>query len=111
MYFVLKLVITAFVVAAVSEVARRYSMAAAALASLPLTSILAMLWLYRDTQDVQKIIDLSYGIAWLVLPSVLFFIALPWLLQHGMKFYPAMLVACLAMSASYALFLLIKAKI
>jgi hypothetical protein len=105
MYFVLKVLITALVVAAVSELARRYSIFAAAIASLPLTSILAMLWLYRDTKDVAKVSALSYDILWLVVPSLLFFLILPWLLQHGVKFYPALLASCIAMSAGYGLFI------
>lgn len=108
MYFFLKVIITALVVAAVSELARRYSLLAAAIASLPLTSILAFVWTYHDTHNTQKIIELSYGILWLVLPSCFFFIMLPVLLKAGIKFYPSLLLSCLAMSAGYAIFLWIK---
>lgn len=108
MYFALKILITALVVAGVSELARRYSLLAAILASLPLTSVLAMIWLYRDTQDAAKVSELSYGILWLIVPSLIFFIALPWLLQHGVKFYPALLGASAAMLAGYGGFLYLK---
>lgn len=105
MYFLLKILITAIVVATVSEVARRYSLFAAAIASLPLTSILAMIWLYRDTGDLQKIVEHCHGILWLIAPSLLFFIVLPLLLQHGVRFYPALIIACITMSAGYAMFI------
>ena len=108
MYFLLKTLLTALIVAGVSELARRYSLMAAALASLPLTSILAMVWLYRDTGDSAKIAALSQDIFWLVLPSLLFFLLLPLLLKMGWRFYPALLVSCLAMSAAYALMLWVK---
>ena len=111
MYFILKVIITALIVATVSEVARRYSLFAAAIASLPLTSILALIWLYHDTHDIDKISELSYAILWLIAPSLLFFIALPMLLQTGMKFYPALLSSCVIMSAGYGLFVLIKSRV
>ena len=76
LYIALKLIITSVVIVSVSEIAKRSSTFAAMLAALPLTSILAMIWLYVDTKDSVKIIDLSYGIFWLVLPTLLFFILL-----------------------------------
>lgn len=54
MYFLIKTLITALIVAAVSELARRYTVWAALLASLPLTSILAFIWVYWDTKDRVK---------------------------------------------------------
>ena len=111
MYFLLKVAITALIVAAVSELARRYSLLAAALVSLPLTSILAFVWTYQDTKDVQKIIELSYGILWLIVPSCFFFVLLPVLLKSGVKFYPALALSCVAMSAGYGLFIWIKKSI
>lgn len=79
---------------------------AALLASLPITSILAMLWLYRDTRDPQKIIDLSWGIFWAVLPSLVFFVVLPLVLKSGIKFGWALLISCVTMAASYALYVI-----
>lgn len=108
MYFLIKILITAVIVAIVSEVARRYSLFAAAIASLPLTSILSMIWLYRDTHSVQKIVEHCHGIMWLIAPSLLFFIVLPWLLHVGVRFYPALALSCLTMSAGYGLFIVAR---
>jgi succinate-acetate transporter protein len=107
-YFLLKTLTTALIVAGVSELARRHSMLAAALASLPLTSVLAFLWTYMDTRDSGKIIELSYGVFWLVFPSLLFFLLLPFLLKKGVGFYLSMALSCLAMSAGYGAFVFIK---
>ncbi len=92
-YFVIKILITALVVAGVSELSRRYNILAALLVSLPLTSILAFIWIYFDTQDNSKIIELSYSVFWLVLPSLAFFLILPLLLKHGLSFWLAMIVS------------------
>ena len=103
-YFFFKILISALVVAAVSELGKRFSWLAAILASLPLTSLLAIVWLYRDTGDVQKIIELSKGIFWAVLPSLLFFLILPILLKYGVRFWAALTISCLLMFLGYAVY-------
>lgn len=102
----IKFAITAGVITGVSELGKRYSWIAAILASLPLTSILAMTWLYLDTKDSQKVSDLSYGILWAVLPSLVFFVVLPVLLRSGLKFAVAMPLACAIMFVTYTLYIL-----
>ena len=110
MPFLLKVVITAFIVAAVSEIAKRFTLFAALIASLPLTATLAMIWLYHDTRDPQKIIEFSWSIFWAVLPSQVFFVALPLLLKSGMKFTPAMLLSVLIMFAAYSAYILVLGR-
>ena len=92
-YYLVKLVISAVLVVAISEIARRSSFIGAILASIPLVSVLAMIWLYIDTRDVDKVVSLSTGIFWLVLPSLALFIALPLLLKQGLNFYLSMGIA------------------
>lgn len=101
-YLILKVIVTAALVVAVSEIAKRYSFAAAVLASLPLTSILAFTWLYIDTKDTAKIAALSHEVAWLVLPSIIFFIVLPLALKHGVGFWLALLAAAGSTALAYA---------
>src|SRR5690606_2943864 len=100
-YFLIKTLITALLVAAVSELARRYTVWAALLASLPLTSILAFIWVYWDTKDSGKIIELSYSVFWLVFPSLAFFLILPFLLKQGLTFPVAMGISVIAMAVIY----------
>jgi hypothetical protein len=78
--YAIKVLITAVVVVAVSELGKRSSLWGAVLASLPLTSLLAFIWLYRGTHNVQAISSLSTGIFWLVLASLPLFLILPALL-------------------------------
>ncbi len=110
MQYFIKIIISAFVITLVSEIAKRFTFFAAIAASLPLTSILAMIWLYNDTKDVQKVIDLSYGIFWAVLPSLLFFVALPTLLKMGLKFTSAMIVSAAIMFIGYSIYALLLNK-
>ena len=99
--YALKILISAVVVVAVSELAKRSSFWGAALASLPLTSLLAFVWLYLDTGDAQKVSALSHGIFWLILPSLVLFIALPLLLRGGVGFWLSLAISCLATAGAY----------
>ncbi len=75
-HYAIKVALSAGVIVAVAEIAKRSSFWAAALASLPLTSLLAFVWLYLETGDIQKITTLAQGIFWLVIPSLLLFVLL-----------------------------------
>ena len=101
----IKIAVTAVLVVAISEVAKRSSLLGAVLASIPLTSVLAMVWLYADTGDAEKVAELATGIFWLVLPSLVLFIALPLLLRAGWDFAPSLLAAGALTVACYFLML------
>jgi hypothetical protein len=100
MYLALKVLISAVIIVLIGEIAKRSTTFGALVASLPLTSILALIWLYRDTSDTMLIATLSREIFWLVLPSLVLFLVLPLLLKRGMSFYAALGIAsgCTALS-------------
>ena len=70
--------------------------------SLPLISILAFIWLWRDTGDSERIAALAQSTFWFVLPTLPMFLVLPALLRNGMGFWPALGLACLITLALYA---------
>ena len=86
-YYLVKIVITTVLIVAISEIAKRSTFIGAILASVPLVSVLAMIWLYIDTKDVSRISNLSISVFWLVIPSLTLFLALPLLLKQGLNFY------------------------
>ena len=56
-------------------------------ASLPLISVLGMIWLWRDTHDVARMADHAQATFWFVLPTLPMFLVLPWLLRRGWSFW------------------------
>ena len=98
---IIKFALSAAVIVAVAEISKRSSFVGGLLASLPLTSLLAFVWLWQDTRDAQKVAALSTSIFWLVLPSLALFLVLPVLLKRGVNFYPALAASVAAMLASY----------
>jgi len=86
-YYTTKIAITTILIVVISEIAKRSSFVGAVLASIPLVSVLAMIWLYVDTKDVEKVSSLATSVFWLVLPSLVLFVTLPLLLKQGLHFY------------------------
>tara|TARA_B100000287_G_C20518344_1_gene735880 strand:- start:286 stop:597 length:312 start_codon:yes stop_codon:yes gene_type:complete len=91
----------------ISEVSKKSSIMGALFASIPIVSILGMIWLYIDTKDVSKISDLSIGIFWLVIPSLILFLILPLFLKQGMGFYSSIILSILITAAAYALMVIL----
>jgi hypothetical protein len=94
LYLVLKVAISGILIAAASEVARRCPGWGALIVSLPLVSILAMLWLWRDTHDTVRMASHVEATFWFVIPSLPMFLLMPALLGHGYSFWTALLVGC-----------------
>lgn len=93
LYAVLKALLSGALILAVSEIAKRNPAFGALVASLPLISILAIIWLWNDTGDINRIADHAEATFWYVLPSLPMFLAFPMMLRHGTGFWPALLAA------------------
>ncbi len=106
----IKLLFSAALIATVAEIAKQQVWVAAALKALPLVSLLSLWWLYRDTGNVQQVAAMSEATLWLVLPTLPFFYAFPWLLRHGWGFYAALSVALTVMFGVYALWWWVLAR-
>ncbi|MEM0967040.1 MAG: DUF3147 family protein [Verrucomicrobiota bacterium] len=111
LFFLTKVIISALVVAVVSEVAKKSGLLGALIASIPLTSLLAIIWLYLDTGNTKQIASLATGILWLILPSCLFFFALPLLLRSGLNFWISLFISCATTALAYAFTLWILQKL
>lgn len=93
-YLLIKAVLSAIIIVAVSEIARRSAGLGALVASLPLISVLGMIWLWRDTGDPVRMADHASATFWYVLPSLPMFLLIPVLLKRGLDFWPALAVGC-----------------
>ena len=102
-YYLLKLAVSAALIVVVSEVAKRSTTLGALLASLPIVSLLAMIWLHVETGDNAKVADLAGSVFWLVLPSLALFLILPPLLRLGWNFWAALGTASTVTVALYVL--------
>lgn len=102
-YYAIKVLISAALIVLVSELAKRDSLLAALVASLPVTSLLAFVWLYWETGDVARVSSLSLDIFWLVIPSLALFLALPLFLRMAWGFWISLLAAIAVTAVCYAI--------
>ena len=105
MYLMVKTVLSALIIVVVSEIAKKYTLAAAIILSVPLTSLLALIWLFYDTRDIQKAVDLSLNTIVMTIPSIVFFIVLPLMLKLKYNFSFSILVSILSTSLTYFIFI------
>ena len=90
-------------IAAIAEVGRRLPAAAALIASLPLVSILGMIFLWWARPDVENMAAHSQATFWFVIPSLPMFLLIPLLLRSGMDFWLSLLIGCVVTVLLYAL--------
>lgn len=103
MYFILKAALSGLLIAFISEVSRRFPGFGGLIASLPLISLLAIIWLWRDTGgDAAQVAAHARATLWYVIPSLPFFLILPSLLERHTNFWLALTVASLVTVALYA---------
>ncbi|MBP7651876.1 DUF3147 family protein [Candidatus Dependentiae bacterium] len=110
-YLIFKILLSALMIATISEISKRSSLIGGTLASLPLVSLLAIIWMYIETKDIDKISKLSYSIFWLVIPSLSFFLVLPLFLKFKINFYFSLFLSLIVMTALYYLQIFILKKI
>ena len=104
MYIALKFLITAAIIVGASELAKRFSTWSYILLALPFTSLLTLVWIYFDTHDEQKLAATSWGVFWLVPPSLVFFPVFAWIIERKWPFYAAMGLGALAALTAYFIY-------
>jgi hypothetical protein len=110
MYYLIKVLLSSVTIVAISEISKRSTLIGSILASIPIVSLLAIVWIYIDTKDIAKIAGLSQGIFWLVIPSLIFFILFPVLLRKNIEFWLSLGVSLTIMIAGYFIMLFILKK-
>jgi hypothetical protein len=101
LYLLIKAALSGVIIAVASEVARRWPGWGALIVSLPLVSVLAMIWLWRDTRDPVRLAAHAEATFWFVLPSLPMFLLVPLLLRQGSPFWLALAAGCVMTMVLY----------
>ena len=100
---ILKVFISVCIIVIVSEISKKNTTMGGLIASIPLISILSMIWLYLDTNDIGKVKQLSNGILWMTFPSLSLFLTLPIFINLGIKFYLSLFISIIVTFIFYGL--------
>lgn len=91
-WYIVKLLVSAGIIVLISELSKKLPLLASLVASLPLISVLGMIWMYGEKVETEKIAAHAEGTFWYVLPSLPMFLVIPWMMKKGISF-PASLSA------------------
>ncbi|RYZ83139.1 MAG: DUF3147 family protein [Proteobacteria bacterium] len=104
MFIIIKVLVTSLIIVGASELSKRWSFASTLLLALPLTSLLTLLWVFFETKDAGKVSQISWGVFWLVPPSLIFFPVLSLSLDRGISFPMALVFGAVAALITYIIY-------
>ena len=87
---IIRALLSGALVVGIGDLAKRNNTAASLVHSLPLVSLLALIWLYSGTRDTGLVGRHMTGTFFFVLPTLPMFLLVPWLLRGGWSFWPAL---------------------
>jgi len=93
--FWVRALLSGLMIALASTIARRQPALGALIVSLPLVSVLSMIWLWRDDPDPEGMARYVGNTFWYFLPSIPMFLVIPALLRRGVDFWPSLALGCL----------------
>ncbi len=108
--FIARALLSGIIIALIAVIGRKAPALGALVASLPLISILGMIWLWRDTNDPVLLANHAEATFWYVLPSLPMFLLMPWLLRNGHNFWLSMLAGVSTTIILYLLTIIIAAR-
>ena len=94
---ILKYLITAALVVAISKIAKYSDRLGALIAALPMVTVLAMTWMffeYKGQEQTEKIANHAYYTFWYVIPTMPMFLLMPWMLRKGVHYGWVLLAGC-----------------
>lgn len=100
MFFVVKIIISALIIAIVSEISKKYTSVGGLIAAMPLTTLLSMFWLYFENKDNELILNFLLSVIQGVFITFLFFIPCIFLLKKGCNFYTSVFLSLMLLAIS-----------
>ena len=103
-----KIILTALIIFSIAQISERSTLMAAVLASIPIVSVLSMMMMFHEGQTALEVSAFARDIVWLLIPSLLMFIVMPWLIEsRNWEFYPALTAGLACTVTGY--FLMVQA--
>lgn len=101
MGFVFKIIFSAFIIALVTQLADSMPKVGALIKSLPITSLLVFIIMKYEGSSDQQIATMSWDILFMVIPSLVLFVAIPVMINRGFTFYPSLIVGTVVTGLCY----------
>ena len=92
-FFIVKVAVSAVIIAGVSELAKRMPSLGGLIAAMPLTTLLVLIWLFAGTGDYQLAHTFTRSVLYAIIPTIFFFITALYLFKRGTSFIIILLVS------------------
>jgi uncharacterized membrane protein (GlpM family) len=92
-FFIIKVIVSALIIAGVSELAKRMPSLGGLIAAMPLTTLLALIWLYAETGDYQLAHTFTRSVLFAIIPTIFFFITALYMFKRGASFITILAVS------------------
>ena len=109
-YYIIKVLLSSVIIVAITEISKRSTLIGSIVASIPLVSLLAFVWMYIEIKDTVTIAELSQVIFWLVIPSLAFFMLFPVLLKRNFDFWLSLGISLIITVIAYFIMIYILKK-
>ena len=115
-YDIVKILLTAVIILVVTKLQLLSDRLSALLIALPLTSLLAMIWMRHESKvpdqakRISSIADHAFYTFWFVLPTLPMFLVIPWMLRRGHGFYFSLFANAVLTTALFWLLVVILKK-
>jgi hypothetical protein len=92
-FFIVKVAVSALIIAGVSELAKRMPSLGGLIAAMPLTTLLVLIWLYAETGDYQLAHTFTRSVLYAIIPTIFFFITALYLFKRGTSFITLLFIS------------------
>ena len=92
-FFLVKTLVSALLIAGVSELAKRLPSLGGLIAAMPLTTLLTLIWLYTDTGDYDLARAFTKSVLFAIVPTIFFFITALALFKKGLPFHLVLILS------------------
>lgn len=97
MEFLVKLLLTNLIILTCVRIGKAMPTLGGLIATMPLTSLIVMVWLYRDSEGNGALLErYTTGVLAGIVPTILFFATVLFCLRRGVSFWPALCVGFMA---------------
>ena len=92
-FFFIKILVSACIIAIVSEIAKKFPAVGGLVAAMPITTLLSMIWIYYENKDMGLMSNFLISVVVGTVISFIFFIAAIFFIKKGFNFYLTLILS------------------
>ncbi|RDU37826.1 hypothetical protein DRW41_08385 [Neobacillus piezotolerans] len=87
MFTIVKIFVSAAIIAVITEISRRYPVQGGIIAALPIVSVLSIFWLYLQGEHIEKLSKFALGVVWGIPSTVVMLVIIGLALKNSIHLF------------------------